>query len=43
MTKLKVSLTIIFCLYRLRYAGENFVRHSGDVKSFAHTQSKTMH
>lgn len=25
--------------YRLKYAGENFVRHTGDVKEFAKQQS----
>lgn len=36
-----LAMIISPVLCRLRYAGENFVRHSGDVKTFAQTQSKT--
>ena len=34
-----MSYPVIY-IFRLQYAGENFVRHTGDVREFAKEQSK---
>lgn len=33
-------MTMVIDIVRVPFAGENFVRHTGDVKDFAHQQSE---
>ena len=37
-----LSYSFIYLFIRLEYAGDNFVRHSGDAREFAKSQSMYM-